>query len=135
MSVGNEWLETMEPTIEVGPLRLLVDQRRLIGPRGEVTLRGNAYAVAFRLMRRPGVIVMRSDLISAMYPDPDDEPNDAEGVLRQVILTLREAINLIVGRTPVAIMTEGSVGHWIGLCQWVSRERGSVWSLDREGGA
>lgn len=109
----SEWVNVIEPRFEVGPLMLLTDQRRLVGPRGEITLRGNAYAVAHKLMRRPGVIVTRSDLISAMYGDPDDEPNDAEGVLRQVILTLREAINLIVGRTPVSIVTEAGVGHWI----------------------
>jgi DNA-binding response OmpR family regulator len=105
-------IQAPEKTLEVGTLALLPDERRLVGPRGVITLSPNAFEVARRLMRRPGVIVSRSDLIASMYPD-GEEPEDPDGCLRQSIRLLREAINLIVGRTGVMILTEVGVGHSI----------------------
>jgi DNA-binding response OmpR family regulator len=102
-----------EPPLEVGGLTLHPDERRLVGPRGELRLARNAFSVAYKLMRRPGVIVSRSDLIAAMYDDPDNEPEDAEGVLRQVILTLRRAILLLGCGKSALLQTEPGIGHLI----------------------
>jgi DNA-binding response OmpR family regulator len=103
----------VQASLELGGLTLHPDEHRLVGPRGELRLSGNAFAVMHRLMRRPGTIIPRSDLISAMYSDPDDEPEDADGCLRQVILTLRRAILLLGCGKSTLLLTEPSIGHLI----------------------
>jgi DNA-binding response OmpR family regulator len=98
--------------LEVGNVSLRPDERRLVGPRGELTLTPQPFAVAYALMRRPGAIVERTALINAMYED-GEEPNDADGNLRRVVHILRQALSLIDGRTGVQILTEVGIGHVI----------------------
>lgn len=107
-------LTNPEPTVlSVGSLQLLVEEQRLIGPRGELRLNGTHFRVLRRLMRRPGVIISHSDLIGEMYPNPDDEGENSEIFLRQVILALRQALVLLIGSGRVAINNEAKIGYVI----------------------
>jgi hypothetical protein len=57
--------------------------------------------------------VTRSDLISELYPDADDEGEDADGCLRQVIMSLRRALALLGCEKSVLLITEHGIGHAI----------------------
>jgi DNA-binding response OmpR family regulator len=98
---------------KVGPLTLYVEEHRLEGPRGELRLSGAHFRIMLRLMRRPGMVVERSDLISALYPDADDEGENGDACLRQIVMSLRRAIALLGCEKAVLLITERGIGHAI----------------------
>ncbi len=92
-------------------LNVLLDVERgeLRGPRGTYLLQPQLLAVAQRLFRRAGNLVSRDALISACWPDPDNEPESVDASLRVRVSQLRRALILISAAT-VGIRTEPSVG-------------------------
>jgi DNA-binding response OmpR family regulator len=107
-------METQEEDVVLmcGVLRLLPEKRRLEGPRGVLILTDAHFRVMHRLMRRPGVVITRSDLIGELYPDPDDEGVSPDVALRIVVMKLRRWMEAI-GCFPnvVSIMNHIEVGY------------------------
>ena len=83
------------------------------GPRGHVQLTPGPARLLARLMRRPGAVVSASDLISAMYPDPDEEPEHADVVLRSQIQRLRALVEALAPKGTVQIRNLPTVGYAI----------------------
>ena len=107
-------LTETRPTVHaVGNIKLYVEEQRLEGPRGEVRLTSAHFRVMRRLLQRPGVIVTISDLIGELYPDPDLEGEDAYASLRQVLMSLRQALMLIGAGSTCGIGNERSVGYFV----------------------
>jgi DNA-binding response OmpR family regulator len=122
---GPATVDTAGASYSVGPLELFPDERRVIGPRGELRLTAHLFAVTSRLMRRPGTIVSRSELISAIYADANEKPEHVEAILRNYILKLRNTIELLGCPGTVVIITEPGIGYGIR----------AVWRSDRVEGA
>ena len=95
----------------VAMMELDLEARVLTGPRGSVRLASIPFALAERLMRSPGLVISRSALIAAMYPNPDDEPETAENVLRNTLSKLRGMLCLLGGED-LRIVVEPSEG-WV----------------------
>jgi len=104
----------------VGDLSLCHDACTLVSRHGEVVLGAMLYRLAERLMRQPGAIVGASALISAMYPDPDREPERADLMLRKQVQLLRGVI-LVLTRERVQVRTERDVGYSVGYAMEVRR--------------
>ena len=85
----------------------------VLGRERELRLTAHLFALVNRLMRRPGTIVTRSDLLSAIYADADEEPDNAEACLRNYILKLRRAIELLGCPGVVVVVTEPNIGYGI----------------------
>jgi len=98
-----------------GALALDTETREISSTRGSIRLSPLHYAVAERLMRRVGAIVSLSDLVSAAWPDPDNEPADPEGRIRDAIKTLRNSALLMGchGGSHFAIISERGVGYFV----------------------
>ncbi len=110
----------MSATAEVtclrcGSLSLDVETRELAGPRGAIRLDPLNFAMMERLMRRPGVIVEDTAMVSALWPEPDDEPDDPDNTLRHKASVLRGTICVLgcAGRNKVSISRERGVGFFI----------------------
>ncbi|MFT8375555.1 MAG: helix-turn-helix domain-containing protein [Gluconobacter cerinus] len=106
-------LDVAEKLMKCGALELDPETRVLSGPRGQVRLASQPFSIVERLMRRQGVIVSFSDLISSVWPDADNEPEYAHGMIRDAISDLR-GFMCLVGADPVRIMSERNVGYFIG---------------------
>lgn len=114
-------MNTVAPASTVlGDLCLCHDARTLVSQHGEVVLGAMLYRLAERLMRQPGVIVGASALVSAMYPDPDREPERADLMLRKQVQLLRSVI-LVLTRERVQVRTERDVGYSVGYAMEVRR--------------
>lgn len=98
-----------------GSISLDTQTRKLAGPRGEVRLDNLTYIMAERLMRRPGVIVHDTDLVSAIWPDPDDEPEIPENTIKYKASILRSLFVALGGggRRKVQIKKEPLVGYFV----------------------
>ena len=83
----------------VGPFELVPDMRRLTGPLGVMFIQGRQFALLERLMRRPGVVVQSTDLIAAIWPEPDEEPEDAQGGLRNAVWWTRRMLEMLSAGT------------------------------------
>lgn len=101
-------------TLTVGALALDTGSRLLSGPRGAVTPAPQPYALLAALMRWPGRIVEHGSLMSALYPDPDLEPEEGSSALRYAARDARACI-LAVGAAEVLVQAEPSVGYRIRL--------------------
>ncbi|MCE2578076.1 winged helix-turn-helix domain-containing protein [Gluconacetobacter entanii] len=99
----------------VGRLSLDVGRHVLSGPRGEVLLAPVPFRIMEKLMRRAGVIQSRDAITQAVWPDPDNEPEDPGRVIREKISKLRGLICLIgtEGPSGVEIRNEREVGYYI----------------------
>jgi DNA-binding response OmpR family regulator len=97
----------------VGPVSLDLERRTLSGPRGEISLTTQIYLLAERLMRRRGAIVETSELISVIYPEPDDEPSTADVLLRMRLKQLRGALDAVSpdSQNSVKLRNERGVGY------------------------
>ncbi len=73
------------PTHRVGVLELDIDLHVLRGPQGAIRLGPLYFALTKQLMQRPDGLISRTQLLRALYPDPDDEPGTADGVLRNML--------------------------------------------------
>jgi two-component system OmpR family response regulator len=103
-----------DPGYKLGNLRLDVEQRALIGPRGELILMPQLFRLAERLMRRPGMVVPFSDVVGVLYPDADVEPDNAEVVMRIRIQQMRAALLLLAEGARegnVRVRTERGIGY------------------------
>lgn len=106
--------ETMQ-IMRCGSLSLDVQTRRLSGPRGGVRLDNMTFIMAERLMRRPGVIVRDTDLVSAIWPNPDSEPDIPENTIKYKASTLRSLFVALGagGRSKVQLKKEPLVGYFV----------------------
>ena len=98
------------PRLTLGELALDPASRVLSGPAGHIQLTARYFSLTERLLRRPGTVIEHSDLIGAMYPDPDDEPENSEKLLYQAISRLRLIVELMAGRG-VRISNVQNVGY------------------------
>lgn len=75
-------------------------------------------------MRRPGAIIQTTDLISALWPDPDDEPANPEATIKHFITVLRNTLISLGGngRHKVGIINERGVGYFVGKLYNVNRQ-------------
>lgn len=98
-----------------GSISLDTQTHKLAGPRGEVRLDNLTYIMAERLMRRPGVIVRDTDLVSALWPDPGDEPEIPENTIKYKASVLRGVFAALGGggRRKVQIKKERGVGYFV----------------------
>ncbi len=103
----------MMAPITLGAMALDVSTGLLSGPRGAVYLDMCHCALLQRLTRQPGVLVSQSDLIAAVYPDTDAEPEHADVRLRQLVARLR-AVIAALGAGSNTITAEPRVGYRIG---------------------
>ena len=101
---------TQAVPLTFGKLELNVETRMLSGPSGHLHLTTRYFGIAERLMRRPGTVVEHSDLIGAMYADPDTEPDNSQNLLYQAVSRLRLTIE-ILGETAVRIAAVPDVGY------------------------
>lgn len=103
------------PVHRCGTLSLDIETRTLSGPRGQIRLDPMAYAMMCRLMRRPGVIVSDTDMISTVWPDPDDEPDDPDMTLRFKATVMRNTIIALGcgGHAKVSLRRERNVGYFM----------------------
>lgn len=107
-------IETAARHLIAGSVSLDPETRVLSGPRGSLLLAARHFALLERLMRRCGVIIAHGDLISALWPDPDDEPDNAEGSLRVYFTQLRSLLAAIgVHHDEIAVRCEPSVGYYL----------------------
>lgn len=83
------------PVYRFGKMSLAIDQRCLTGPLGTLVLKPKPFAALERLMRRPGVLVQQTDLVAAIWANPDDEPSEVEVYVRQLVYELRKLIELL----------------------------------------
>lgn len=98
--------------LKVGRLRLIPDGLSLKGPRGTILLQKQVCAVAQRLMQQPNVFVSQADLLAAMRAEGSAAEVSAEGVLRNALFRLRQAISSL-GCSPDMIVTVRTVGYAI----------------------
>lgn len=105
--------DVMAAPLRLGDIALDCDRRALTGPRGQIMLRPSMYAVLSRLLLRPGVVVSGSDLITAIYNDPDDEPEHSAVVLRTTVQRLRSLLGALDGSEAIIIRTEIGFGYSI----------------------
>lgn len=105
-------LDVAEKLMKCGALELDPETRVLSGPRGQVRLAPAPFEIIQRLMRRPGVIVSASDLISTVWTDPDREPSDPDLALRFHMRIVRGAI-AVLGCSRARIKSEPGVGYFM----------------------
>ncbi len=85
-------------------------QRRLAGPKGAVFLGEREFAVVQRLAARPGAVVRHNELIAVAFPNPDEEPDFSDVIVRQAICRLRAVLTTLgAGQRP--IVSERGVGY------------------------
>lgn len=96
--------------LTLGKLELHLDRQMLTGPRGNIHLTAQYFALTERLMRRPGVLISHTDLIGLAYPDADREPDNANVRIRQMVSRLRQLV-IALGCPGVLIQPEPSVGY------------------------
>lgn len=101
----------------VGKLSLDIGRHVLSGPRGEVLLAPVPFRILEKLMRREGVIQSQSAIAQAVWPEPDDEPEDPGRVIREKISKLRGVICMIGtdGRGRVEIRNERDCGYYVSV--------------------
>ena len=95
----------------IGSITLDPESHQLCGPRGAIRLRPMQCAVLECLIRRPGALITREAFMTVMYPDPDDEPDNAITVLYTTLTQLRTAMQLL-GSCDVAITSDRGAG-WV----------------------
>lgn len=96
-------------TLSVHNMVLDVETRTLAGPRGHVQLAPQLFALAERLFRRPCAVINHDSLASAVWPDPDGEPEFSDVQLRVRIGQLRNALIVLSGER-VRIRSDRGVG-------------------------
>lgn len=98
-----------------GKISLDTERRILRGPRGEIRLENMPYRLFERLIRRPGVIIQTSDLVTALWPEPDDEPENPEATIKYFITVLRNTLISLGGngRNKIGILNERGVGYFL----------------------
>ena len=90
-------------------LALCTESMTMTGTSGEVRLNRQVFAIAERLMRRPAAIVTISDLVAALYDDPDLEPSEPVALLRMRMSQLRILIQSLSSK--VVVRSERNVGY------------------------
>lgn len=105
-------LDVAEKLMKCGALELDPETRVLSGPRGQVRLAPAAFAISERLMRRPGAVIETGSLISAVWPDPDREPENADYILKNEIKRIRGFLAL-AGCQNISIRCERTIGYFI----------------------
>jgi DNA-binding response OmpR family regulator len=87
---------------------------KIAGPTRDVLLTSQEASMLRALMAVPGIYVKTDDLCSEIWPDPDKEPDDAYGVIRQVALRLRRKIarggstdTFVVGKSRLGYQLRG----------------------------
>ncbi|MEI9985345.1 MAG: transcriptional regulator [Aliidongia sp.] len=73
-----------------GPFRLVVARRELLADGKPVPLGGRAFEVLLALVRRPGKLVSRDDLVAAAWHGAVVEENTVQAQLSQLRRTLRD---------------------------------------------
>src|SRR6478672_9648056 len=81
-------LDLVEGIYEFGPFRLETGERRLLRDGRPIRLRGKVFDTLCVLVARPGRLVEKDDLISAVWPDTVVEENN----LAHNINALRKAL-------------------------------------------
>ena len=69
-------LDLVEGIYEFGPFRLETGERRLLRDGRPIRLRGKVFDTLCVLVARPGRLVEKDDLISAVWPDTVVEENN-----------------------------------------------------------
>lgn len=102
---------------KIGTLSLDPASHILSGPRGKIRLAPKIFSTLMPLMRREGVIVPDSELISHVWPNPDDEPECPELTIKANIKHLRGTFELLGagGSRKVKIRREYSAGYFVEL--------------------
>jgi DNA-binding response OmpR family regulator len=100
----------------VGNVSYEPETATLVGVRGSMQLSAQLGRLAERMMRRPGVLVSKSDLIGCLYPDPDEETETSEAWLRQRIQHLRTLLWLMSAQS-VRLRTERGIGYAVEPCR------------------
>ena len=98
----------------LGPLRLDTQTGLLSGPEGRAHLPPRTRWILARLLWHPQALVGVSDLIAAMCPDPDDEPDSAPIQLRQQMVRIRALLRATAGAA-VQLRCERQVGYAVEL--------------------
>ncbi|QHI96133.1 hypothetical protein GT348_07710 [Aristophania vespae] len=106
---------TSKTILSCGKLHLDTETRLVSGPRGEIRLENLLFKLLKRLMRRPEAIIQTNDLIAALWPNPDEEPDTAYATLKTSITILRNTFISLGcnGRHKVMIINERGVGYYI----------------------
>ncbi|MGP3698014.1 response regulator [Rhodobacter sp. NSM] len=78
-AVSRRYAGKPNPRLEIGTLQVDVADRRIEGPEGEITLSQREWAIFETLLRRPGVVVPKSQLEETLYAfDAEVESNTIE---------------------------------------------------------
>ena len=96
--------------LEQDALVLNRSSRTLCGPLGEVPLHGRVFRAAERLMRQPGEYVCHDQLVTALWPNPDETPEYAGDCLRAAMSQLRAAVARVAGDA-AGVRAERRVGY------------------------
>lgn len=108
-------LHAAAPAVQTyGPLTFDPITRELSGTYGRSLLQPHPAALLQRLLELPGALVSHSDLLMAMYPDPDAEPDSSEDMLRKIVMHLRLHLRRACG-DGVRLWNEPSVGYALQL--------------------
>lgn len=83
--------------LSAGTLQLDTAAMTLTGPAGTCTVPHGAFALLRALLERPGQVMSLEQLVRACYPEPDQEPGNAEAAVKTRVLRARDAIEHVGG--------------------------------------
>ena len=83
--------------LSAGALQLDVAAMALTGPAGMCTVPHGAFALLRALMERPGQVMTVEQLVKACWPDPEQEPGNAEAAVKTRVLRARDVIEQVGG--------------------------------------
>ena len=81
--------------LSAGALQLDTAAMALSGPAGTCTVPHGAFTLLRALMERPGQVMTMEQLVKACWPDPEQEPGNAEAAVKTRVLRAREVIEQI----------------------------------------
>ena len=96
--------------LEQDVLVLNRSSRTLCGLLGEVPLQGRVFRAAERLMRQLGEYVRHDQVVTALWPNPDETAEHAGDCLRAAMAQLRAAVARVAGGA-AGVRTERRVGY------------------------
>lgn len=81
--------------LSVGVLQLDTAAMALSGPAGTCTVPHGAFTLLRALMERPGQVMSMEQLVKACWPEPEQEPGNAEAAVKTRVLRAREVIDQV----------------------------------------
>ena len=114
VSLSRPEVEARPTDYALGLLRLDTRTGLLSGPEGRAHLPLRTRWILARLLWHPQALVGVSDLIAAMCPDPDDEPESAPTQLRQQMVRIRALLRATAGGA-IRVRCERQLGYAVEL--------------------